>query len=107
MLELPWKEKPEGPTSRSMPSNELRETETITTDKNMVNVNNQRDPTISTVTTEETSIITNSTPINVLNSMQEGKQEKNCNCKNKQETKNIPKSQRNCPKLRNKDFLWN
>jgi hypothetical protein len=104
VLELPWKEEPERPTSRSMPFDELCETETIAKDKNMVNVNNQCDPTISTFTTDGTSIITNPTPINGLSSLQEGKQEKNCNSKNKQEISSNPKSQRNCPKLRNKDF---
>jgi hypothetical protein len=73
----------------------------------MDEVNNQCTSTNSSCKMDGTAINANLTAFPILNEQQGGMSELDCIPPQvKANTGCIPKSQRNCPKLRNNDFLW-
>ena len=107
VLRLPWKEESGRVGIQSSQTKELSVTSYITMTKAVDDVTKQCVSTTPSNIMEGTASNANLTALPSSNEQQgEMKEPDHIPPQDKGKTGCIPKSQRNCPKLRNKDFLW-
>jgi len=107
LLQLPWKEESGRVGIQSSQTKELSVTRNITMTKAVDDVINQCVSTTSSYIMDGPDLNANLTALPSSNEQQgEMIEPDHIPPQDKGKTGCIPKSQRNCPKLRNKDFLW-